>query len=145
MPPQYLPLGANMINGTPELFTPISDPTVQQIPAIAAMPVDPATGNHSPFPGFEALWAASGNGTAGKALSLEPQYQKLWTGWEGVATSTYNALQIKAEKRFSNGLTLLVSYAWSKTLTNGGSIFSSVFVLGIRRQQCLECKNTKGL
>jgi hypothetical protein len=130
MRPQYLPLGANIINGMPALFTPIADPTVQQIPVIAAMPVDPATGNHSPFPGFEALWASSGNGTAGKALSLEPQYQKVWTGWEGVGTSTYSALQIKAEKRFSNGLTLLVSYAWSKTLTNGGalsSVFSSEF------------------
>jgi hypothetical protein len=126
MPPQYLPLGANMINGTPALFTPVSDPTVQQIPAIAAMPVDPATGNHSPFPGFEALWASSGNGTAGKALSFEPQYQRLIPFSEGVATSSYNALQIKAEKRFSNGLTLLASYAWSKTLTDGGS-FSSVF------------------
>ena len=126
MPSQYLPLGANMINGTPSLFTSISDPTVQQIPVIAAMPVDPATGNHSPFPGFEALWAGSGNGTAGKALSLEPQYRRLISFWEGVATSSYNALQIKAEKRFSNGLTLLVSYAWSKTLTDGGA-FSGLF------------------
>jgi hypothetical protein len=126
MPSQYLPLGANMINGAPSLFTSISDPTVQQIPVIAAMPVDPATGNHSPFPGFEALWAGSGNGTAGKALSLEPQYRRLISFWEGVATSSYNALQIKAEKRFSNGLTLLVSYAWSKTLTDGGA-FSGLF------------------
>ena len=125
MPLQYLPLGSNMINGTPELFTPISDPTVQQIPAIAAMPVDPATGNHSPFPGFEALWAPTGNNTAGKALSLEPQYQGLDRAYEGVGTSTYNALQIKVEKRFSSGLTLLVSYAWSKNLTDGGSIFST--------------------
>jgi hypothetical protein len=125
MPPQYLPLGSNMINGMPELFAPISDATVQQIPAIAAMPVDPATGNHSPFPGFEALWAQTGIGTAGKALSLEPQYQGLKRLYEGVATSTYDALQIKAEKRYSNGLTLLASYAWAKTLTNGGSIFST--------------------
>jgi len=126
MPPQYLPLGANMINGTPALFTPLTDPTVQQIPAIATMPLDPATGNHSPFPGFEALWAASGNGTAGKALSLEPQYRRILPLTEGVATSTYNALQLKVEKRFSRGLTLLASYAWSKTLTDGGS-FSSTF------------------
>ena len=124
LPPQYLPLGANMINGTSALFTPISDPNVQQIPAIAAMPVDPATGNHSPFPGFEALWAQAGLNTAGKALSIEPQYQRLFRWYEGVGTSTYNSLQVKAEKHFSNDLTLVVSYAWSKTLTNGGSIFS---------------------
>ena len=124
LPLQYLALGPNNINGTSELYTPVGDPTVQEIPAIAAMPVDPATGNHSPFPGFEALWNPSGNNTAAQALSLLPQYQALLRFYEGVGTSTYNALQVKAEKRFSNGLTLLVSYAWSKTLTDGGSIFS---------------------
>jgi len=32
---------------------------------------------------------------------------------------------VKLEKHFSDDLSLLVSYAWSKTLTNGGSIFST--------------------
>ncbi len=31
----------------------ISNPLSQALPAIASMPIDPATGNHSPFPGFE--------------------------------------------------------------------------------------------
>ena len=39
--------------------------------------------------------------------------------------SDYDALQVKLEKRFSNGLSLLASYAWSKTLTDGGSMFST--------------------
>ena len=128
MPPQFLPLGSVMINGTPELFTPISNSTVQALPVVAQMPVDPATGDHSPFAGFQSLWGASA--TLGQALRLFPQYSGLINSYEGVGVSNYQALQIKADKRFSNGLTLLVSYAWSKTLTDGGSlnsVFSSQF------------------
>jgi Carboxypeptidase regulatory-like domain/TonB-dependent Receptor Plug Domain/TonB dependent receptor len=128
MPPQFLPLGSVMINGTSELFTPISNPTVQALPVVAKMPVDPATMDHSPFAGFQSLWGASA--TLGQALRLFPQYNNLTNSYEGVGVSNYQALQIKADKRFSNGLTLLVSYAWSKTLTDGGSlnsVFSSQF------------------
>jgi len=42
-----------------------------------------------------------------------------------VGVSSYNALQVKVDKRFSNGVTLLASYAWSKTLTDAGSMFST--------------------
>jgi Carboxypeptidase regulatory-like domain/TonB dependent receptor len=35
--------------------------------------------------------------------------------------SNYNALQLKAEKRLSNGLSFLGSYAWSKCIDNGAS------------------------
>src|SRR5580704_845163 len=33
--------------------------------------------------------------------------------------STYNALQMKMEKRMSNGLTGIVAYAWSKMISDG--------------------------
>ncbi len=135
MPPQFLALGSQCFDGnynseacstsgaTPLLFEPISSGVAQA--QVANMPVDPATGNHSPYPGFEALYA--GNPTnlqLGKALSIHPQFNYLLRAYESTATSTYNALQVKAEKRFSNGLTLLISYAWSKNLTDGGSMFS---------------------
>ena len=61
----------------------------------------------------------------GQALRTNPQYQGLHRYYESLGVSTYNALQVKLDKRFSNGLTLLVSYAWSKTLTDGGSMFST--------------------
>jgi hypothetical protein len=40
------------------------------------------------------------------------------------ASSGYNSLQIKLEKRFSNGLQFLSSYAWAHETDIGGSCFS---------------------
>ncbi len=137
MPPQYLALGSqcyspagspapcSVSTSIPLLFEPLTFGPAQTVLAGLNQPVDPATGNHSPFPGFQALYAnASTNLQLGKALSIYPQYNGLTRGYEGIGVSTYNALQIKAEKRFSNGLTMLLSYAWSKNLTDGGSMFS---------------------
>ncbi|HLI33957.1 MAG TPA: TonB-dependent receptor [Terriglobia bacterium] len=127
MPPQYLALGnINVeVNGTttPALFAPIGNATVQALPVVQAMPVDPTTGDHSPFTGFESLYGSSA--TLGQSLRTMPQYAGWHRYYEGLGVSDYNALQIKLDKRFSNGLTLLVSYAWSKTLTDSGSIFST--------------------
>ena len=44
--------------------------------------------------------------------------------YEGTGLSTYHALQVKVNKRFSQGLTFLVAYTWSKTLTDAESQFA---------------------
>jgi hypothetical protein len=85
------------------------------------MPVDPATGHHSPFAGFEALLPGA---QLGQALRPFPQYTQLRRLSEGDGTSDYNALKVDLDKRMSNGLTLLVSYTWAKTLTDAGSEFN---------------------
>ena len=43
---------------------------------------------------------------------------------DNVATSAYNSLQVKIEKKFSNGLQFLGSYAWGHYIDEGGSGFS---------------------
>ena len=40
------------------------------------------------------------------------------------ASSSYNSMQVKVEKRFSNGLQFLNSYAWGHQIDIGGSCFS---------------------
>jgi hypothetical protein len=45
--------------------------------------------------------------------------------------STYNALQISAEKRFGSGLSFLASYVWSKTLDDSEDNFSTMFPISV--------------
>ena len=54
-----------------------------------------------------------------------PQFSQVSTSAPSVASSSYNALQMRVEKRMSNGLQLLANYVWSKSIDNaslgGGS------------------------
>jgi hypothetical protein len=64
--------------------------------------------------------ATSGNATIGNLLRPFPQVGQISTNCclENLGQSTYNALQAKLERRFRNGLNLLASYTYSKTLTD---------------------------
>ncbi len=60
----------------------------------------------------------------GQLLRPFPQYQSISSGTlENVGQSSYHALQAKLERRFRNGLNLLASYTFSKTLTDADSSF----------------------
>ncbi len=93
---------------------------LNQIPA-----ADLALGNQllqqvpNPFQGIIKTGALSGPTVAyGQLLRPFPEY----TGVENVqppsASSSYNAMALSANHRFSNGIQFLVSYTWSKYLTN---------------------------
>ena len=57
--------------------------------------------------------------TVAQALLPFPQYCSNLLGLnENAGNSTYHALQTKLEKRFSQGLYMLVSYTWSKLITD---------------------------
>jgi hypothetical protein len=58
-----------------------------------------------------------------QALQPYPQFFTLNTDCclENLGQSTYNALQVSLRRRFHNGLNLLASYTWSKTLTDADS------------------------
>ena len=58
--------------------------------------------------------------TVAQALLPFPQYCGIMTALnENAGYSTYNSLQVKAEKRMSKGLMFLGSYTWSKFLGSG--------------------------
>lgn len=61
----------------------------------------------------------------GQLLRPHPQFQSIGTNCclENLGQSTYNALQAKLERRFRNGLNVLASYTYSKTLTDADSSF----------------------
>jgi hypothetical protein len=59
-----------------------------------------------------------------------PQYTSVTTDEPPIADSIYHALQLKAEKAFSNGLALLVSYTWSKSIDDSSMYDTNVAWLG---------------
>jgi len=134
MPPWYMSLtipDPGNTNGTglaPAFLTSLADPRVQLLPVVAAMPIDTTsstvTGLHAPFQGFYDKMGATAQ--LGQGLLPFPQYVhgNVRRLWEGDGKSDYNALKVDLDKRMSNGLTLLVSYTWAKTLTNAASQFN---------------------
>jgi hypothetical protein len=105
VPVQYLGLG-------PLLNQPIDSPE-----AIAA-------GFGLPYPGF--------TGTVGQALRPYPQYLSINNSFQPSGSSSYNSMQVKVQKRFSDGLSFLTSYTLSKTLTNTGLSGFAIFNNGAR-------------
>jgi len=77
---------------------------------------------------FEPLYQPQGRDTIAQLLRPFPQYQDIGGSNNGMCSclenlgiSTYNSFQAKLERRFRNGLNLLASYTYSKTLTNADS------------------------
>ena len=68
------------------------------------------------------------NATVGQLLRPFPQYGAITTNCclENLGQSTYNALETSIERRFRNGLNLLASYTYSKTITDADSSFSTL-------------------
>jgi hypothetical protein len=73
-----------------------------------------------PYPNFYQIT----NGIVGQALLPFPQYGFLDNdGYlQDLGQSTYNALEVKLDRKFRNGLNLLVSYTYSKTFTDADSV-----------------------
>ena len=74
-----------------------------------------AAGIQIPYPGF--------TGTVQQALQRFPQYKYIYSynGNDGLGNSSYHALVLKVDKRYSSGLTLLGSYVLSKMFSNAES------------------------
>ncbi len=59
-----------------------------------------------------------------------PQFTSVTTDEPPSADSTYHALQITVEKRYSNGLQLLANYTWSKSIDDSSIYDTNVAFLG---------------
>ena len=84
-------------------------------------PIDSAAaaagGVKSPFPNFVNAIGTAG-ATIGQALRPFPQYGSVDNPINPIGSVSYNGLQTSLQRRFSNGLTFLVAYTFSKTLGN---------------------------
>ncbi len=59
-----------------------------------------------------------------------PQFTSVTTDEPPTADSTYHALQISVEKRYSNGLELMANYTWSKSIDDSSIYDTNVAWLG---------------
>jgi hypothetical protein len=84
--------------------------------------VAPCGGVPLPYANFQQTWGGGGN--VSQALRPFPQYGYINTDsyLQNVGQSSYDALEAKLERRFHNGLNLLASYTFSKTITDADSI-----------------------
>lgn len=60
----------------------------------------------------------------GQLLRPFPQYTGVNFAGQGIGNSTYHSLQVKAEKRFSSGASLLLAYTHAKLLSDADTITS---------------------
>ena len=79
-----------------------------------------ASGVQQPFGNFFQVT----NGQVGQALLPHPQFGYINNDsyLQNRGQSTYNAFILKLDRKFRNGLNLLLSYTWSKTFTDADSI-----------------------
>ncbi|TCK72739.1 TonB-dependent receptor [Acidipila rosea] len=82
-----------------------------------------AAGFTVPYANFVNDFGASA--TVGQALEPFPQYSNIFNNFETSGTAYYESGQVAVQKRFTSGLSFLVSYVLSKTMSNGDSGFSS--------------------
>jgi hypothetical protein len=59
-----------------------------------------------------------------------PQFTGVATDVQMIAASSYNGLQVSAEKRYSHGLQFLITYVWSKSIDDSSQADDNVTWLG---------------
>lgn len=77
---------------------------------------------------------------AGQLLRPYPQFQNVVAALSGVGRSRYHAMQLTLDRRFSNGLGMVLAYTKSRTMDNVGE--AGVWVgdaSGFQNNHCFEC------
>jgi len=116
-----LPIDALRL-GNPLLRTPLAAVTPEQRRYAASVGFNLPTDPNAVFPGF--------NGSVYQALRPFPQYNQISNLVESRGESWYNALQLKLDRRYAQGLQFGMSYTWSKLLTNAAEDLSGASPLG---------------
>ena len=81
----------------------------------------------------------------GQLLRPHPQFLNMISTASPVGQSTYHALQLSIEHRFSNSLALLFACTHSKMIDNVGDYFSYVFGGQPQNNNCIRCDRSISL
>ena len=77
----------------------------------------------------------------GQLVRPFPLWQTVSANGTGIGNSEYEALQVHFTKRYTDGLSLIVGYTWSKLMTDiSDGVWSSAG--SIRSQYCLRCEHS---
>lgn len=90
---------------------------------VITSPADLPPGVSLPFSNFINTFGSSA--TLLQALRPYPQYANIFNNFDDTGSSFYNAMQVQFEKRYTNGLSFLVSYNLSRMMSNTNSGFTS--------------------
>ncbi len=115
----FLPSQLNPINQLNPQYLSYGSLLGQSITSPAAI----AAGIKAPYAGF--LNTYGNSATVSQALVPYPQYAGIFNNFDNTGSSLYNAMQITLEKRYSQGLSFLVSYNLSMMMSNTNSGFTS--------------------
>ena len=77
----------------------------------------------SPYPNFAHDFGSSA--TVLQALTPYPQFANIFDNFDDSGSALYNAMQVQVEKRYTSGLSFLVSYTLSRMMSNTNSGFTS--------------------
>jgi hypothetical protein len=118
-----LPSQLNPINQMDPRYLSLGSILGDQVNSPAAI----AAGIRSPYPNFISQFNANGaqGATVQQALLPYPQFASISDNFDDNGSSLYNALQVQVEKRYSSGLSFLVSYNLSRMMSNTNSGFTS--------------------
>ncbi len=118
-----LPSQLNPINQMPSQYLSLGTILGDQVNSPQAI----AAGVKVPYSGFIAQYNANGaqGATVQQALLPYPQFAGIFDNFDDNGSALYNAMQIQVEKRYTNGLSFLVSYNLSRMMSNTSSGFTS--------------------
>jgi Carboxypeptidase regulatory-like domain len=115
----HLPGQLNVINQLSPSFLSLGSVLGLQVNDPAAI----AAGVKIPYANFLNDFGSSA--TVLQALRPYPQFANIFDNFDDSGSSLYNALQVQLEKRFSKGLSFLVTYNLSKMMSSSNSGFTS--------------------
>jgi hypothetical protein len=120
------------LNQLPDQFLSMGSALLEQVP--------------NPFFGIVTVGSLSGRTIArGQLLRPFPQFGSVNTRAVHQGNATYHSAQVKVERRFSKGVSLLGAYTFSKQLTNAGSRLSINFANpGIQNSNNLRAEKAPG-
>jgi hypothetical protein len=104
IPFNALRLGNELLN------RPLADVNASERAFAASVGVPLPANNAAVFPTF--------TGTVGQALRRFPQYRTINNQLESQGQSWYNSMQVKLDRRFSNGIQFGASYTFAKLITD---------------------------